>query len=48
MPRMRHGGKRGIGAEAVSHGATYYFCSEEDKKEFQKHPLMYLRKQKAA
>jgi YHS domain-containing protein len=27
---------------------TYYFCSEEDKKEFQDHPSKYVRKEKAA
>ncbi len=26
-------------------GQTYYFCSEEDKKEFQKHPSTHLRKE---
>ena len=29
-------------------GETYYFCSDEDKKEFEKHPSMYLTKEKAA
>jgi Cu+-exporting ATPase len=29
-------------------GETYYFCSEEDKKEFQQHPAKYLKKQEKA
>ncbi len=29
-------------------GETYYFCSDEDKKEFQKHPSKYVKKEKAA
>ncbi len=29
-------------------GETYYFCSEEDQNEFQKHPSQYLKKQKKA
>lgn len=33
----------------AGHGnETYYFCSEEDKKEFQSHPAKYLKKEKAA
>jgi YHS domain-containing protein len=33
---------------AGSQGRIYYFCSEEDMKEFQKHPSQYLRKQEKA
>ena len=29
-------------------GETYYFCSENDKKEFQNHPSKYLKQEKAA
>ncbi len=29
-------------------GETHYFCSEQDKKEFQKHPSKYVKKEKAA
>ncbi len=29
-------------------GETYYFCSENHKKEFQQHPSKYLKQEKAA
>lgn len=29
-------------------GELYYFCSDEDKNEFQQHPSLYLRKQEKA
>ena len=29
-------------------GEMYYFCSEEDKKEFQKNPNKYIGKEKKA
>jgi YHS domain-containing protein len=31
-----------------SQGEIYYFCSDEDLKEFQKHPSQYLTKQEKA
>jgi YHS domain-containing protein len=33
---------------ASSQGEIYYFCSDEDREEFQKHPSQYLRKQEKA
>ncbi len=29
-------------------GETYYFCSENDQKEFRKNPSQYLKKEKKA
>ncbi len=34
--------------EASHGGETYYFCSEEDRKEFQAHPSKYVKKEKKA